>query len=131
MLVALAIPPLTVIGLLFMKAPYGRFGEGARAVNPRLGWFLMELPATLVFWSFYLAGPNRGELVPMILATIWMLHYVNRGFLFPFLIRAPKGKGGNFGYLVLVTGMMVASLHGYLNGAFISTYGTHFEESWL
>jgi 3-oxo-5-alpha-steroid 4-dehydrogenase 1 len=129
--VALAIPPLAVIGLLFMKAPYGRFGEGSRGVSARLGWFLMELPATVVFAAFYLSGPNKGELTPMILASIWTIHYANRGFLFPLLIRTPKGKGHNFGWLVLISGMIVTSLHGYLNGSFFSRLGAHFDDAWL
>ena len=73
LLIALSIPPLALLGLRFMKAPYGRFGEGARGVNARLGWFLMELPATLVFWIFYARGPHRAEPVPLILAAIWLV----------------------------------------------------------
>lgn len=80
--IALAIPPLALIALFFMKAPYGRFGEGSRGVGAKLGWFLMELPATIVFWIFYLEGPHRFELTPLILAAIWMIHYTNRGLLF-------------------------------------------------
>ncbi len=129
--VALAIPPLALIALQFMKAPYGRFGEGSRGVNARLGWFLMELPATVVFWIFYLTGPRRAEPVPMMLAAIWMIHYTNRGFVFPFLIRTPKEKGANFGLLVLLSGMFVTSIHGYLNGRFFSTLGAHFDRAWL
>jgi 3-oxo-5-alpha-steroid 4-dehydrogenase 1 len=129
--IAFAVPPLTVLGLLFMKAPYGRFVEGSRGVDPRLGWFLMELPATAVFWIVYLSGPHRAERTPMILASIWLLHYTNRGFVFPLLIRTPKGKGASFGFLVLGSGVFVTALHGYLNGAFFSTFGTHFDDRWL
>jgi 3-oxo-5-alpha-steroid 4-dehydrogenase 1 len=128
--IALVFPPLALIGLQFMKAPYGRFGEGSRAVNARLGWFLMELPATLVFWIFYLRGPHRAETVPMLLAAIWMIHYTNRGFLFPLLMRTPKGKGSNFGFFVLFSGIAVTSLHGYLNGSYFSTFGDY-HPSWL
>ncbi len=129
LLIALTMPPGAILALQFMKAPYGRFGETSRGVGARLGWFLMELPATVVFWLAYLSGPNRGELVPMILACIWMIHYTNRGWIFPLLIRAPKGKA-NFGYFVLTTGMMVTTLHGYLNGRFFSTFGDY-PPSWL
>jgi 3-oxo-5-alpha-steroid 4-dehydrogenase 1 len=131
LLIALSIPPLALIGLYFIKAPYGRFGEGSRGVNARLGWFLMEIPATVVFWIAYLAGPNRAELTPMVLATIWMIHYTNRGFIFPLLIRTPKNKGANFGFLVLISGMFVTTLHGYLNGSFFSRFGAHFDDTWL
>lgn len=129
--IALSIPPMAAVALLFMRAPYGRFGSDARVkVGARLGWFLMELPATVVFYAAYLSGPRRGELVPMILAGIWSIHYVNRGFVFPYSIRAPKGSGGNFGVLVLVSGMFVTALHGYLNGTYFARLGP-FEDRWL
>ncbi len=125
--------PLTVIGLLFMKAPYGRFAEerSRLAVGPRLGWFLMELPAMVSFWIFYLQGPHAGELVPMVLAGIWTIHYANRGWVFPLLIRAPKGAKGTFGALIMVSGMAVTTMHGYMNGTFFSRLGTHFTDAWL
>lgn len=130
--VALATVPITVLALRFMKAPYGRFADGAKlAVNPRLGWFLMELPAMVVFWIFFLAGPRRTETVPMVLAGLWTLHYLNRGFFFPLSIRAPKGSKGTFGMLVLVSGWFVTSAHGYMNGTFFSRLAPHFTEGWL
>jgi 3-oxo-5-alpha-steroid 4-dehydrogenase 1 len=130
MLIALCIPPLALLGLQFMKAPYGRFGEGSRAVNARLGWFLMELPCTLVFWFFYLRGPHRGDTTPMVLAAIWSIHYLNRGWLFPLLIRTPKNGSSNFGFFVLFSGIFVTSLHGYLNGSYFSTFGDY-PPTWL
>jgi 3-oxo-5-alpha-steroid 4-dehydrogenase 1 len=129
---AFALVPLTVIGLLFMKAPYGRFAPaGGIGLSPKLGWFLMELPATLSFWFFYLQGPRRAELVPMILAGLWGFHYLNRGFLFPLLMRVPKGAKGTFGALVVSSGLFVTSMHGYLNATLYSRLGAHLTEAWL
>jgi 3-oxo-5-alpha-steroid 4-dehydrogenase 1 len=129
----LALVPLTVLGLQVTKAPYGRFaGERTKlALDPRLGWFLMELPAMVVFWVFYLSGPRRDALVPTILAGIWTLHYLNRGFLFPLLMRVPSGHRGTFGALVLVSGWVVTSMHGYLNGTFFARLGGHLTDAWL
>lgn len=132
--IALALIPLTVAGLFFMKAPYGRFaGEGSLGLglDPRLGWFLMELPATVVFWITYLSGPRRFESVPMVLAALWGFHYLNRGFVFPALMRVPKGQKGTFGWVVILSGWGVTSMHGYLNGAFYSRLGAHLVDGWL
>ena len=131
--IALALIPLTVIGLLVMKAPYGRFAEGTGklALDPRLGWFLMELPATLVFWVTYMMTPRRFELVPMILAGLWLLHYTNRGFVFPALMRVPKGSKGTFGWLVILSGWGVTGMHGFMNASWYGRLGTHLTEQWL
>ncbi len=125
--------PLTVVALVFMKAPYGRFGpQSAKlGVSPRLGWFLMELPAMLSFWFFYARGPRALETVPMVLAGLWTLHYLNRGFVFPALMRVPKSAANSFGFLVLASGMCVTTMHGYLNGTFDSRLGAHLGDGWL
>ncbi|MGB5348119.1 MAG: hypothetical protein WBN10_00875, partial [Polyangiales bacterium] len=56
---------LVFVGAAFMKSPYGRFASDRWGVNlsPRLGWFLMELPAMLSFLFFYFQGRNRFEIV--------------------------------------------------------------------
>lgn len=129
--IGLAMAPLTFIALRFMKAPYGRFSETKVGVHPKLGWLLMELPATVVFWIFYLQGSRRTELVPMVLAGLWTLHYLNRGFIFPLLMRVPKNAKGTFGALVLMSGIGVTSIHGYMNGSFFSELGGHYVDGWL
>ena len=129
---AFALVPLTVLGLRFLHAPYGRFAGRARwALGPRLGWFSMELPATLVFWVAFLAGPRRGAPVPLLLAGLWTFHYLNRGLLFPLRMRVPAGQRGTFGLSVVASGWVVTSLHGYLHGAFFAGLGAHLTPAWL
>jgi len=70
--IALAIGVLVIIGGLFQQSPYCRFGSTAPGVNlnPKLGWWLMEIPATAVFAIFYLTGPHRLDATPLVLAAI-------------------------------------------------------------
>lgn len=133
LLAGFAMVPLTALALLFMKAPYGRFGpeRPGLGVSPRLGWFLMELPAMASFWFFYAQGPRASETVPLVLAALWTLHYTNRGFLFPLLMRVPKGTGNTFGLLVMFSGMFVTTMHGYLNATLFSRLGAHLTDGWL
>ena len=122
-----------VIGASLSKAPYGRFSAESMgfSLSPRLGWFLMELPATVSFVWFYLQGQNAMELVPMIFLGVWLLHYGNRGFVFPLLMRVAKGAKGTFGLLVVLAGWLVTTLHGYLNAVFISHLSDHLTTDWL
>ncbi|MGW4366256.1 3-oxo-5-alpha-steroid 4-dehydrogenase [Nocardia takedensis] len=120
-----------LIGGLFAQSPYGRFATTKVGFNlsPKFGWWLMEIPATIVFAVFFLSGPDRFEPVPLVLAAIWLLHYANRGWFFPLSIRQVPGKRSTFNVTVLAMGMFVTTLHGYLNGAFFShdyrhQYGT-------
>jgi 3-oxo-5-alpha-steroid 4-dehydrogenase 1 len=128
----LAAVVLTALTSLFFIAPYGRFASSRVGLNldPRLGWFLMELPSTLSFLYFYLAGPRRGELVPLVFAAVWLIHYANRGFIFPALMRVPRGQKKSFSLLVVVTGWAVTTVHGYLVGAYLSSFG-RYGSTWL
>lgn len=124
---------LVFIGAGFAKSPYGRFASEAWGVSlsPRLGWFLMELPATLSFVYFYFQGRNRFEIVPLFFLFVWLIHYGNRGFVFPYLIRSPKGAKASFSVTIVLSGWLVTTLHGYLNAAFISDLGAHFTPDWF
>ncbi len=120
-------------GALMARAPYGKLGSGAKGINlsPRLGWFLMELPATLSFLWFYSHGQNAGNPVPLFFLGVWLVHYGNRGFIFPLLMRVAKGSVGSFSIIVVVSGWLVTSLHGYLNAVFIAHLSSHMTNDWF
>lgn len=123
-MLAFAIVCLTVVGSYFVKTPYGRFADDRYGVSldPRWGWFLMELPATVVFlWTFF-HGPNRSEPFALFGLFVWCCHYANRGFVMPMAMRVPKGQKSSFGLMVVVVGWVVTSLHGYLNAAWITRF---------
>lgn len=133
MLAAFGMVLLTIIGTHFVTTPYGRFGDGSPGfrLSPRLGWFLMELPAPLVFVITFIQGDHATEPVPLVLLAIWLIHYANRGFIFPALMRVAPGHRQTFNFSVVAIGWIVTSLHGYLNGAWISQYGTQFTTAWF
>ncbi len=124
---------LIVVGGFVMAAPYGKLSQGNVGFNfsPKWGWFLMELPATVSFLFFYFQGEHRFELVPMIFLGIWLLHYGNRGFVFPMLMRVAKGAKGSFSIMIVVAGWFVTGMHGYLNAVFISHISDQFTHEWL
>jgi len=130
---AFALVVLVFLGAAVVKSPYGRFASNRWGINlsPRVGWFLMELPATLSFVFFYFQGRNRFELVPLFFLLVWLVHYGNRGFVFPYLIRSPKGATASFSVTIVAVGWIVTSLHGYLNAVFISDLGRHFSVAWF
>jgi len=133
LLVAFSIVACTVVAAFFLKTPYGRFASKrwGVALDPRLGWFLMELPATLSFLYFYFQGERRFETVPLIFLAVWLIHYGNRGFAFPATMRVPKGSKGSFSLAVVLIGWGVTSLHGYLNARFITELAPHLTDEWL
>lgn len=131
--VAFAYVAFVSVAAWFFPSPYGRFDNKkfGLALDPRLGWFLMELPATLSFLYFFSKGQHRTELVPRVFLGMWLLHYANRGFIFPLLMRVPKGASASFSLMLVLIGWTATSLHGYLHATFIASLGTHFTPDWL
>lgn len=130
---ALGFAALVAVTAPFVPSPYGRFASErfGVALDPRLGWFLMELPASVSFLYFFATGPHRGEVVPLVFLGIWLLHYGNRGFYFPLSIRSPRGARASFSLMVIATGWFVTATHGYLHAAFFTTHATHYTIEWL
>src|SRR5579859_1128028 len=116
----------------FLPSPYGRFASArfGLSLDPRLGWFLMELPATLSFLWFYWHGPHRLDPVPLVFLAMWHVHYGNRGFFFPANMRVARGGKSSFSFMVIGVGWMVTSLHGYFHAAWFTRYG-HYTTAWL
>lgn len=131
--IGFAFAAFTILGSLFVQSPYGRFASDKYGVNfsPRFGWWLMEIPATVVFLAFYLQGPRALELTPLVLGAIWLIHYGNRGWFFPLSIRATPGKRASFSLMVMAMGMFVTAIHGYLNATFFTEYAPHLTREWL
>ncbi len=78
--------------LFFVSAPYGqhiRQGWGPN-LNNKLGWFIMEIPTVVIYLIIYFLGERKTDFISIVFLLIWMAHYGQRTFIFPFLIRAKK-----------------------------------------
>lgn len=78
--------------LLFISAPYGRHvrpGWGP-TMEARILWVLMEAPSPISFAIVYFQSENAWEAAPLVLLTLFMVHYVYRSFIYPFRMRGGK-----------------------------------------
>jgi steroid 5-alpha reductase family enzyme len=110
--------------LLFVTAPYGRHarpGWGPSFTN-RLGWILMESPAVFVFAAVYGVGDHRFEPVPLVLLSLWMLHYFHRALVYPFLMRR---TGGRMPLTIVAMGFVFNLVNAWLNARWISHLGPY------
>jgi protein-S-isoprenylcysteine O-methyltransferase Ste14 len=123
----LAVP--TLIALLFINAPYGRYvRQGWGPTMPaRVGWVVMESPAVLLFIGIYAQGQYAQELAPMVLLGLWQLHYINRTFIYPLRIRAGARR---MPVVVALMAIVFNCLNAYINARWISHFGAY-PASWL
>ncbi|MCC6751642.1 MAG: DUF1295 domain-containing protein [Deltaproteobacteria bacterium] len=120
----------TFVLLFFVVAPYGRHSRTGwgPSVSQRVGWILMEAPASLLFGLFFVLGQWPAAPTSWVFLGLWELHYVYRAFVYPAVIRpSPKRTP------VVVVGMAILfnSVNTYLNGRYLFTLSGGYLSSWL
>ena len=51
---------------------------------------IMESPTVIVFGAMFLVGSHKNTPTAMAFLLMWMAHYVQRTFVYPFLLRGRK-----------------------------------------
>lgn len=129
--VMLALAVVVFIALHRVTAGYGMMynKKWGPAVGNRLGWVLMEAPVFVAMLLFWLLSPRRGEIAPAVMASLFLLHYFQRSFIFPLLI---KGKG-HMPLAIIAMGVIFNLINAYMIGGWlfwVSPDGTY-PASWL
>ncbi len=113
----LGLAVVVFVALHRFTAGYGmmynsRWGKG---INNRLGWFVMEAPVVIAMMLLWLLSPRRAEAAPDVMALIFLAHYVQRAFVFPFLIR---GKS-RMPLAIIAMGILFNVVNAYMIGGWI------------
>lgn len=121
----------TTLLLTVLNAPYGRYArKGFGPSVPAMpAWVLMESPSVLLFAYCYSQGQYAGELVPLLLCGMWLLHYVHRTFIYPFTLDS--GPKETMPVLVVFTGFVFNATNAWLNSHYISEYAPYLNVGWL
>ena len=117
-----------IVTLLFLivrniKAPYGRHSSSqwGPTMDNKWGWFWMEIPAVIVMPFLALSGPEEHSNYIWLLVVLWMIHYFNRVFVFPFRIRT---KGKRIPVLIVISAFAFNLINGFFNGYYLGHYST-------
>jgi protein-S-isoprenylcysteine O-methyltransferase Ste14 len=126
--IALALVVGTV--LFNVPAPYGRYAT-ARAgpvIDGSLGWMLMESVSLVAFVVIFLSGSRRSELVPLILGSLWVAHYVYRAIVQPLRQR---GRRRPIPLVIVALGVIFNLVNAYLNARWLTALGPIRSSAWL
>ena len=132
LLIAMAVLAVVVfVALHFVTAGYGmmynkRWGA---TVNNRLGWVLMEAPAFVGMSALWWASERKVEAAPMVMAILFLIHYFQRSFVFPMLIR---GKG-RMPWTIILMGAVFNCINAAMQGGWIFYVSPLelYRDSWL
>ena len=90
----IVVAAITFVYLFFVSAPYGRHirtGWG-RNISARAGWVIMESPCVVIMSVYAFIVRDNLETVHIIFLSLWMLHYIHRSFIYPFVIDMTNPK---------------------------------------
>ena len=89
-----AIAAITFIYLFFVSAPYGRHirkGWG-KNISARAGWVIMESPCVVIMVIYAFIVRDDLQTIHVIFLSLWLLHYIHRSFIYPFIIDMTNPK---------------------------------------
>lgn len=125
----MAIGVLAFIILQFFNAPYGKFTSNAwgPTIDNKLGWVIMEA-LVIAFFLFYTFkdGKDYGA-VEWVFIGLFLFHYTNRGFIFPF---RTKTQGKKMPVLISLLGVGHNWVNCFLIGTFLNHFA-HYDQSWF
>lgn len=85
------------------------------AINNKVGWVLMEAPVFFAMLAIWLTSPRRENPVLIVLTSIFLFHYFQRSFIFPFLI---KGKS-KMPLSIILSGVIFNLINAYMIGGWL------------
>lgn len=116
-LIAMALMGVVVfVALYFVEAGYGylfnpKFGF---PLSNKVGWVLMEAPAFVVM-ALWCCKAEGGQVVELLLAALYLIHYFHRSFIFPLRMRGnskmPVG--------IALMGLLFNSINAFLIGCWL------------
>lgn len=112
-----ALAVVVFVALQFVTAGYGV--AYTRAWGPtvpnRLGWVVMECPVFFAMLVLWLCSERSGMPALVVMACLFLLHYFQRSFIFPLLI---KGKG-RMPLSIIAMGVTFNLVNAYMIGGWL------------
>jgi 3-oxo-5-alpha-steroid 4-dehydrogenase 1 len=108
---------IVFIALHKITAGYGMMytSRWGATVNNRLGWVLMEAPVFVAMLALWLCSDRQADTARVVIASLFMLHYLQRSFIFPLLIR---GRG-RMPLAIIAMGVIFNIINAYMLGGWI------------
>lgn len=117
-LIAMSITALVVfVALHYIDAGYGMMytRKWGPAVNNRVGWIIMESPVFVAMFVLWWFSDRKSELVPLLFLLLFELHYFQRSFVFPFLIRG----NSKMPLSIIFSGVVFNMFNAFMQGGWI------------
>ena len=118
--------------LLHVTAGYGMMynSKWGPTISNKTGWILMEFPAFAAMTAIWLTAPVsiRFNSPQVVMTALFLLHYFQRTFIFPLLI---KGKS-RMPLAIIIMGLIFNTINAYMIGGWLFYVGvSEYDSHWL
>ncbi len=105
---------IVFVCLYFVTAGYGQFRtkQWGWSINNKIGWVLMEVPAFLTMLLVWIACGRPTTLPTIVFFGLFMLHYFQRTFVFPFLMNG----NSRMPISIMLMGVTFNIINGFMQG---------------
>ena len=87
----------------------------------------MEIPTVIVYFIYYIIGDRNIGLISLIFLFIWMLHYCQRTFIFPLLIRGKRPMP----LTIIMLGITFNGTNTYLQARWLYHFSPGYAPEWV
>lgn len=111
------IAAIVFITLYFVEAGYGMLFDKkwGKPISNKIAWICMEAPVFLVMLLLWSQSGRQFETVPLLFFLFFELHYLQRAFIFPLLIKGKSKMPAG----IMTMGIVFNLLNGYIQGMWI------------
>lgn len=84
-------------------------------LNNRAGWVIMEAPVFIAMVLLWVLSPRRAEAAPAVMAALFLYHYLQRAFIFPFLMKGSS----RMPWVIIGSGVVFNLINAYMIGGWL------------
>lgn len=117
LIVMSAIAAIVFVTLYFVEAGYGLLFDKkwGKPIPNRIAWICMEAPVFIIMLWLWSTSERPFELTPLLFFLFFELHYLQRAFIFPLLIKGKSKMPAG----IMLMGITFNLLNGYMQGEWL------------
>ncbi len=117
LVVMAVIAAIVFVALYFVEAGYGMLFDKKWGfpIPNKIAWVCMEAPVFFVMLILWAQSERQFETVPLLFFLFFELHYLQRSFIFPLLIKGKSKMPSG----IMAMGIVFNLLNGYIQGMWI------------
>lgn len=122
LLSTIAFPFLTKV-----TQPYGRHisKHWGPMINNKLGWVIQEVPSIIFLALFFFSGTGEKTKAAWFFFALWIIHYINRSFIFPLRTRTNDKK---IPLAIVGSAIFFNFMNGFLNGIYLGNFANYSDD---